>query len=201
MNQLTFDFPVTTELPVDFYPNFLQGEEADRLFQLSQQLEWRQNSIQTRFRPEPIQLPRQESMYGDCRCNYIYSGVTLTAQPWTDWLAELRDRIEHITFSRYQVVIGNRYLDGSKHIGYHADDSPEMGKEPAIASLSLGATRRFGVRCRATKETTAFELTHGSLIFMRPGCQTTHVHCIAKTAKPVGERINWTFRPHIGSAA
>lgn len=178
-----------------FRPDFLTTDEADRLFEASQQMSWQQNQI--RMFGRMLDLPRLEGMYGDRGCTYRYANVLLEPLPWNNALLQLRERVEDTTGYRYHVVIGNRYMDGSQHIGWHRDDSPEMGDRPAIASISLGATRKFDVRDRETKETRSFELQHGSLIFMPPGFQDTHVHRIAKTARPVGERINWTFRPHV----
>lgn len=176
---------------------FLRADEADALLQHSQSLPWRHNTI--KMYGKEIPLPRREIMFGDAGCSYQYNGVTLEALPWTPELQALREKVEAATGYRYQAVIGNLYQDGGDHIGWHSDDSAEMGDSPAIASISLGATRRFSVRDKTTKKTQSFDLQHGSLLFMPPGYQSTHLHKIHKTTKPVGLRINWTFRPHVGA--
>ncbi|MBW4422746.1 MAG: alpha-ketoglutarate-dependent dioxygenase AlkB [Myxacorys californica WJT36-NPBG1] len=190
----------TLMAPVDFYPNFLSPQEADWLFEASQQLDWQQNQI--RMLGKWLDVPRLEAIYGDEGCDYLYSKtVLLQPSPWADPLQWLREKIEDHTGYRYHIVIGNRYRNGKDSIGWHADKEPTMGEKPAIASISLGATCRFSIKPKGSRgETQHFELEHGSLIFMRPGCQSTHVHQVSKTAKPLGERINWTFRPHVKGA-
>jgi alkylated DNA repair dioxygenase AlkB len=116
---------------------------------------------------------------------------------------QLRDRLTAITGYDFAIAIGNRYLDGNHSIGWHADQEKSMGVDPAIASISLGSVRRFSLkpkpRSGVSGQIEHFDLEHGSLLLMLPGCQTTHIHQLAKTQKQVGERINWTFRPHINS--
>lgn len=188
--------PITKELPWLFIPNFLDQHEADCWLEYSEDLKWQQNTI--KMFGKPIVLPRLEAIYGDG--NYLYSGVTLEAQPWTDGLNELRKMVETETGYKFQIAIGNQYRFGSDHIGWHSDDSPEMGERPAIASLSLGATRKFQLRNKVTKEVYSFELTHGSLFIMKPGCQEEWHHKICKTSAEVGLRINWTFRPLVNES-
>lgn len=184
---------------VEFFPRWLPLWDADRLFEASRQLHWQQNQI--RMFGKYLQLPRLEAMHGDAGCSYYYSNsVLLEPKPWCDSLSWLRDRVEEKTGYSFQVVIGNYYRDGSDHIGWHADQGKEMGQLPAIASVSLGATRKFSVKHKVSGELQHFELEHGALILMHSGCQQTCIHRIAKTSKPVAERINWTFRPHLGAS-
>lgn len=184
-----------TCLPFSFFPGFLTATEADQLFEHSRQLDWQQNEI--KMFGKLLQLPRLEAMQGDPGCSYRYSNVVLEPEPWSEPLLSLRNRIQAATGHRFNVAIGNRYLDGSHHIGWHRDDSPEMGKLPAIASISLGDARKFQLKSRETKEVFSYDLEHGSLLLMHSGCQSAFAHRLVKTAKPVGERINWTFRPHV----
>jgi alkylated DNA repair dioxygenase AlkB len=79
-------------------------------------------------------------------------------------------------------------------MGMHSDDEPELGEEPAIASLSFGATRTFILRHKATKETLKLPLGDGSLLFMAGALQTHWLHGINKSSRPIGARINLTFR-------
>ena len=199
MNQLEL-FAPTAPLwaPVLYYPDFLCTHAADELFAHCKGLEWQHNKI--RMLGKWIDLPRLEVMHGDSESyRYLYSGsVELAAKLWTSALQSLRSDIEEKTGYQYQLVIGNYYRSGLDHIGWHSDSEPTMGAMPAIASLSLGATRRFQLKPKKLKqEATTFELTHGSLVLMLPGCQENWVHRLCKTAKPVGERINLTFRPYL----
>ncbi|MGJ3249217.1 MAG: alpha-ketoglutarate-dependent dioxygenase AlkB family protein [Elainellaceae cyanobacterium] len=187
---------------VDFYPDFLSQQEADRLLAHSTSLEWQHNTI--RMFGKMLKLPRLEAMFGDStEYRYFYSGsVELTAKEWTDPLKKLRDKVERATGFTYQVVIGNQYRNGREYIGYHSDNEPSLGKSPAIASISLGATRIFKVKRRGKgHKPISFELTHGSLILMKPGCQETCIHALMKTTKPVDVRVNWTFRPWLTEIA
>jgi alkylated DNA repair dioxygenase AlkB len=185
------------DLPIAFYPDFLTPDVADDFLKRSQALEWQHNQI--RMFGKYLPLPRLEAIYGDRGCDYVYSGsVELIAQPWTSWLTSIRQHIEACSSFGFDVVIGNRYPTGQHYIGWHADNQKSMGQSPAIASLSLGATRRFCIREKSKgSKIHNFELGHGSLLVMLPGCQTTHIHQLPKTNEAIGERINWTFRPHL----
>jgi alkylated DNA repair dioxygenase AlkB len=142
-------------------------------------------------------VPRLECMYGDEGRDYLYSkSVLLKPLAWTEELAGLRDRITAVTGYSFRIVIGNQYRSGQDSIGWHADNEPSMGLDPAIASVSLGAVRKFQIKVIGGKPTD-FWLEHGSLLVMYPGCQSTHLHQVPKTSKFVTTRINLTFRPHI----
>ena len=190
------------EMPlVRVYPDFLGVAEADVLLERSLALDWQQNQIRMFSRWLP--LPRLEIMFGDsANYRYLYSGsVELMARSWQEapFLRELRDRLEVFTGYRYQLAFGNQYRSGRDHMGYHSDDEPSLGVKPAIASISLGATRVFKLRSRLGKaKPVSYELTHGSLVVMEPGCQEAYQHAVMKTARDVGVRVNWTFRPYRG---
>lgn len=143
-----------------------------------------------------IPVPRDESLFGD-NLRYEYRGTKIEAAPWPDFLLEARDRIQALSGYQFNFVVGNRYLTGKDSIGWHSDNFPQIGKRPAIASLSLGSTRKCKLRYKDSSETVDYHLESGSLLIMLPGCQEDWVHAVPKTARPVGERINWTFRPHV----
>ncbi len=110
-------------------------------------------------------------------------------------LAALRDRLRKELGVPFNSVLANLYRDGRDAMGWHSDDEPELGAEPVIASLSLGAARRFVLRRRddhAVKQTLV--LAPGSLLVMRGACQRDWQHALPRTAKPVGPRLNLTFR-------
>ena len=109
-------------------------------------------------------------------------------------LAELRDVVSDAAGVRFNSALLNRYRDGSDSVSWHRDDEPELGRNPTIGSVSFGATRRFKIRDLATKETHDLDLVDGSLLVMRGASQREWEHCIPKTKRPVGERINLTFR-------
>ena len=185
--------------PVKYISNFLSSKEADKFYNYCQKLEWQQHNIKIMGKIMPV--PRLECMYGDAGCNYLYSkSVLLEPLPWTDTLQELRSRIELKTGYKFNIVLCNRYRNGKDSVGWHNDNEPSMGISPAIASVSLGAERKFQLRLKNGGKPINFWLEHGSLLVMKPGCQENWVHQIPKTSLTVGERINLTFRPHINGS-
>jgi alkylated DNA repair dioxygenase AlkB len=95
----------------------------------------------------------------------------------------------------FNSVLANLYRDGRDSMGWHSDDEPELGAQPVIASLSLGSTRRFVLKHRRDPSRKfALELPHGSLLLMRGATQANYRHALPRTARPVGPRINLTFR-------
>ncbi len=181
-----------------YCPKFLETQVADEIYEHCQHLNWKHNQI--RMFGKLLDLPRLEVMHGDSTdYRYLYSkSVELIAEPWTIQLDYVRRQIERVTQYKFQLVIGNWYRCGSDHIGWHSDSEPSMGKRPAIASLSLGNSRRFQLRPKKGKgATVTYELSHGDLILMLPGCQDEMHHRLVKESKPCGERINLTFRPWV----
>lgn len=138
--------------------------------------------------------PRLTAWYGDEGAGYVYSGIPHEPLPWTAELASLRDEVCAATGARFNSVLLNRYRGGEDSVSWHRDDEPELGRDPVIASLSLGATRRFKLRDLATKETQDLDLGDGSLLIMSGPSQREWEHCAPKTKRPVGERVNLTFR-------
>ena len=142
-----------------------------------------------------IPVPRLEAWVADEGLDYTYSGIHHDPDPWIDELVELRDLSSSHTGTRFNSVLCNLYRDGSDGVDWHADDEPEFGQMPVIASLSLGATRRFDLR-RVDDHSikVELELHHGDLVIMSGTTQTLWRHRVPKTKKSVGERINLTFR-------
>lgn len=132
--------------------------------------------------------------HSDDGVSYVYSGVERVAHPMNATLDTIRQQCESAANAKFNSVLVNLYRDGSAGMGWHADNEAINGREPTIASVSLGATRRFDLRHRETKQTVKVDLESGSLLVMSGLTQQRWVHQIAKTAKPVGPRINLTFR-------
>ena len=109
-------------------------------------------------------------------------------------LAPVRERLERELDAGFNSVLANLYRDGRDRLGFHRDSEPELGPEPLIASVSLGATRRFRLREREGKRSFGIDLEHGSLLVMAGDTQSAWRHALAGTARPVGARINLTFR-------
>jgi alkylated DNA repair dioxygenase AlkB len=136
--------------------------------------------------------PRLTAWHGEAA--YTYSGLRLAPLPMTPLLAQLRTAVETATGHRYNSVLLNYYRDGADSMGMHSDDEPELGPQPAIASLSYGATRSFVLRHKTSKRTLKFDLADGNLLLMAGSLQRHWLHGINKTAKPTGPRLNLTFR-------
>ncbi|UOR04722.1 alpha-ketoglutarate-dependent dioxygenase AlkB [Hymenobacter aerilatus] len=177
--------------------HFLPPATADALLhELEHTIEWRQEAI--RLYGREVLQPRLTAWYGDSAATYCYSGLQLTPQPWTPVLQQVRVQLEAATNSTFNSVLLNLYRYGQDSMGWHADDEPELGQMPVIASLSLGATRRFRLRPRDARITPhaplSLDLPSGSLLVMRGPTQQYWLHAVPKTARPAGARLNLTFR-------
>lgn len=160
------------------------------LAQLREAIEFEQRSVRVFGRVHP--QPRLTAWYGPKP--YAYSGLVWPARDLPPLLAGLRDRVEALTGERFDSVLANLYRGGSDCVGWHADDEPLFGPDPVVASLSFGATRRFLLKRRDGSERLRFELTDGSLLVMPRGTQPHWLHSIPRTKRPVGARVNLTFR-------
>ena len=176
------------------WPSALRPDEAGELFaELRRTIDWQQESILMFGRR--VLVPRLVAWHGDPGTSYTYSGTLHQPLPWTSPLARIRDRVSELSCARFNAVLLNLYRDGRDGMGWHADDEPELGRNPVIASVSLGATRRFCLRHRRRKDLKVdVPLPHGSLLCMSGATQHHWVHALPKTRRPVGERINLTFR-------
>jgi alkylated DNA repair dioxygenase AlkB len=158
--------------------------------------------IEVPFTQHPVRMfgrdllaPRLSAWIGDPGASYTYSRVLHEPLPWTPTLAALRDRLDTELSLRFNSVLVNCYRDGRDSMGWHADDEPELGAEPLIASVSLGAERVMRFRSRGEdRETVALSLAPGSLLLMAGRTQQLYQHAIDKTRAAVGERINLTYR-------
>lgn len=169
------------------------ADAAGRLFaEIRREIDWRQETI-TIFGANRL-VPRLVAWHGDAAARYAYSGVMHEPEPWTPALSSIRASVRRITGLAFNAVLLNLYRDGRDGMGWHADDEPELGPDPVIASVSLGAARRFCLRHRRLGLRVDLTLEDGSLLLMSGATQRNWVHAVPKTARPVGERINLTFR-------
>jgi alkylated DNA repair dioxygenase AlkB len=160
---------------------------------LLHEVQWEQEEILIFGRRHPV--PRLVAWHGDPGTAYTYSGTAHEPRPWTPTLVAVKQHIEALTCHRFNSVLLNRYRDGRDGMGWHADDEPELGREPAIASVTFGATRRFQLRHRRLRNARiALDLGHGDLLLMSGPTQHRYLHAVPKTTRAVGERINLTFR-------
>lgn len=191
--------PVRPDVTLD--RDWLTREHARRLLDaLTATLPWEHRSI-TRY-DQTVQMPRLECwLSATPGAVYTYSGVRYVAGPLAihERLASVLDAVNAssaFASGDFNAVFANLYRDGKDSIGWHADDEPVLGptRDVVIASLSLGARRRFVMKHRATDARAEWSLGEGDLLIMGPGCQSGWLHAVPKTAKPVGPRLNLTFR-------
>ena len=182
--------------------DFLSSNDADDAFEsLRQELAWEQKPGLFGY-PQP----RLIASYGNPGVFYRYSKHEYHALDWTPCLLELKSLAESkclalaeempslasLASTSWNYCLANLYRSGTDSMGWHADNEPEMGN--VIGSLSLGATRRFRIRHNSTKQSQTLLLSHGSLLVMAGTMQQHWQHEVPKTKRPVGERINLTFR-------
>ncbi|TCV95737.1 DNA-N1-methyladenine dioxygenase [Luteibacter rhizovicinus] len=179
---------------VTMCPEWLGVAEADSLLRhLSGELPWEVHRI--RMFGRMVDSPRLSAWIGDADAVYTYSRTRFVPHPWMPVLASLRDRASEACGVSFNSVLANLYRDGGDSMGWHADDEPELGPRPTIASVSLGETRTFRFRDRETGgRTVAVDLTHGSLLRMAGDTQALYRHDLPKRVRVHGPRINLTFR-------
>ena len=145
--------------------------------------------------------PRLVSWHGDPNAYYRYSGRTFAPNPWTPELLALKARVDAVVGAAFNSVLANYYRDGRDSMGEHADDEPELGPSRdnvLIASVSLGARRRFLLRDRRRRTTQELALGDGNLLVMGGTTQRYFTHRVPRTAESVAPRMNLTFRVVVG---
>lgn len=184
---------LTADLALRYWPDFLTPEQAQQAFEsLFKSIPWQQGEIRMFGKTHPE--PRLSAWVGDPQAVYSYSHKRMLPLPWTPELLVLKQLLEAQTAGCYNAVLLNLYRDGNDHMGYHADNEPELGPQPRIASLSLGAERRFLLRQRQSGEKHSLLLQNGSLLLMSGPTQQHWQHSLPKMRRLTAPRINLTFR-------
>ena len=189
--------PLILDLPdaeIIYYSQFFDKEQADQIYaELLQEIAWQQDNITVFGKTHP--QPRLTALYGNEGKPYSYSNITMQPNPCNTLLQKIKYFIEATTECQFTTVLLNQYRDGKDSNGWHADNEKELGTNPIIASLSFGAERVFQLKHNAiTDAKKSIVLEHGSLLLMKGSTQHFWKHQIPKTAKPIGNRINLTFR-------
>ena len=176
-----------------YFPKYLDNSSADKLLEtLLERTQWEREIL--KIYGKSISAPRLTSWFSDPMVSYRYSGKKRFGKPFTPELFQLRQILNARLNVHFNFVLANFYRDGKDYVGWHADDEPDLGSRPLIASISLGESRRFRVRHNSRKVTESIDLVHGSLLIMRGQSQSHFKHCLAKTKRLVNSRINLTFR-------
>jgi alkylated DNA repair dioxygenase AlkB len=178
---------------LDYFPNFLDPQSANDLYaQILSELPFQENQI-VMFGKQ-VKVPRLEAYFSLNGENYGYSGQTLMNNPFPAFLEDLRQKIATITGMPYNALLINYYRDGQDSNGWHADNEKSLGKNPSIASLSLGAERIFELRHLESNKKIKLKLAHGSLLHMHGALQHHWKHQLPKVKDLKAARINLTFR-------
>ncbi len=141
-----------------------------------------------------ITTKRKVAWFGEKNIEYSYSNTTKKALAWTPEILKLKALVELKTGENFNSCLLNLYHNGSEGMAWHSDNEKELGVNPTIASLSLGATRKFLLKHKETKQKVEMFLQSGNLLVMKAETQHKWIHSLPKTKKVHTPRINLTFR-------
>ena len=197
MNSLFQSEPIVFNLPdaeIIYFPIFFNKKEADTIFaKLTNDIPWQQDEIRV-FGKNHLQ-PRLTALFGNEGKPYSYSNIKMQPQPWNPLLQKIKSKVESVSHTNFTSVLLNLYRDGKDSNGWHADNEKELGINPIIASVSFGTERIFQLKHNTISNLKQnIVLEHGSLLLMKGTTQHFWKHQIPKTSKPIGSRINLTFR-------
>ncbi|WP_296276097.1 alpha-ketoglutarate-dependent dioxygenase AlkB family protein [Pseudomonas sp. UBA7530] len=186
--------PAIADAELDYLPGWVDAAVADSwLHALVEQTPWQQPELFIHGRY--YRTPRLTAWYGDTEARYRYSGKLHEPLPWTPLLDEIRQRVVRQVGQPLNAVLLNYYRDGQDSMGWHSDAEPELGRDPLIASLNLGGSRRLDLRrVGSTRIEHSLTLEHASLLVMRGPTQHHWQHQVAKTRQACAPRLNLTFR-------
>lgn len=189
--KITFDLP---DAEIEYFPHFFDANRASEFFQrLKNEIPWQQDNITVFGKTHP--QPRLTALFGNEGKPYGYSGIVMHPHLWNPLLMFIKSEVDEACSHNFTTVLLNYYRDGKDSNGWHADNERELGRNPVIASVSFGAERSFHLQHNSIKEQKLkINLQHGSLLLMKGTTQHFWKHQIPKTAKPIGPRINLTFR-------
>lgn len=197
MNLFAAD-PAVNLLPADGVANYhgviIGTADQQRFFErLLADVPWQQDEAVIFGRR--IVTSRKVAWHGDADYAYTYSGSTKHALPWTSELRELKALTERASGATYNTCLLNLYHHGGEGMGWHSDDEKMLVANAAIASISLGAERKFCLKHKRDPERkVSVVLESGSLLVMKDETQTHWLHSLPKSKKITVPRINLTFR-------
>ena len=178
---------------VEYHSNFLSKAKADDYFNtFKHEIDWQADKLI--IFGKHITTKRKVAWHGDEDYEYVYSKNKKVAKPWTETLKAIKEHLEVFSDEQFNSCLLNYYHDGSEGMGWHSDNEVMMKKNAAIASISLGATRKFNFRHNVSNETKSVFLESGSLIMMKGDVQTYWKHNLPVSKKVLAPRINLTFR-------
>lgn len=177
---------------IHYFPGWLDTELANDIYvRLQKELAWHQGDVFVFGKWH--KTPRLQAFHGDQNLGYSYSGKPLESYPWSPALLLIKEKLQDLGYEP-NVVLANCYRDGNDKMGWHRDNEPELGQNPTILSLSLGAERDFHLRHVVTKDRVDLKLEHGSLLVMGGESQHCWEHQLPSRKRISEPRINLTFR-------
>ena len=175
------------------YLEAFSEEQSKRYFNcLLEQINWQEAAIRIAGRLIPI--PRLQCWVADPGLDYSYSGITMQPENWSEELLQIRCRVESLADQSFNAVLINLYRDGNDSVSWHADDEPELGSNPVVASVSFGACRPFALKHQHSDSKLRLMLANGSVLVMGKTLQTNWLHQLPKVRALQEPRINLTFR-------
>ena len=184
-------------LPYDgeayYTQDFLVENEIEQLFHILEDgVHWKHDEIM--LFGKKITTKRKVAFVGDDKISYKYSNSTKQSEPWSEELIKIKLKIEAFCKTTFNACLLNYYENGSQAMSWHSDNEKEIVANSSIASLSIGAARKFSFKHKATKETISIQLGNGSLLEMKGTIQSHWWHALPKSKKITTSRINLTFR-------
>jgi alkylated DNA repair dioxygenase AlkB len=184
-------------LPIDgqvnYHPIAFSTEEVEAYFTyLANEIAWQQDVVKL-FGKTYI-TDRKVAWYAEKPFIYRYSGQSKIALPFSPTLLDIKSRVEKLTGSEYDACLLNYYHNGSEGMGWHSDNEKSISPNSSIASVSLGATRKFQFKHKIQGLKLDLILDSGSILDMRGETQEFWLHALPKSKKIAGTRINLTFR-------
>lgn len=187
-------YPLDGAEIVEHFGVFTREETARYFTILRNEINWQSASV--RIAGKLIPIPRLQCWVADAGLTYAYSGIGMVPDRWTDTLLEIRRRVESLAGQQFNAVLLNLYRTGQDSVAWHADDEPELGPNPVVASVSLGASRPFALKPRQAGNRTRVKLMlhDGSVLVMGKNLQNNWLHQLPKVKDLQEPRINLTFR-------
>ncbi|GCD77102.1 2OG-Fe(II) oxygenase [Thermaurantimonas aggregans] len=195
---MMFDFFENNPLELEknaliLYPNFFDKTRSDKYFiDLLGSVDWQQHYLT--LYGQKIPFPRLMCWMGQQGASYSFSGNTFQPLGWDSTVLSIKKELEEVLNTEFNSVLLNLYRNGQDSMSWHADDEPELGAEPIIASVSLGADRTFAWKPKYGGSSKKVTLPHGSLLVMKAHFQSQFLHALPKAKHVTHHRINLTYR-------
>ena len=192
------DFPyiINKEGQAIYFGKIISEEQINVFFEeLINKIDWK-NEVVVMFGNE-ITTKRKVAFYSDPNIQYRYSQRTKKGLEWISILLQIKSIVESYTQTQYNACLLNLYHNGNEAMGWHSDNEVEIMPNSSIASISLGAERKFSFKNKTTKETNTILLENGSLLEMKGELQNHWLHSLPKSTKIIMPRINLTYRQMI----